>query len=343
MPERQDAIVGAKKKRNLPNFRELGLVLFIVIIMIIVQLLNNNFFTIGNLKDMINNAAILGILSVGMLMVMLTGGIDLSIGSNMALTGMVAALMISNNPDIHPIFAILLGMIMGAVCGLLIGLLVSQLNVLPIIASLGMNYVYRGLTTIISGGSWVSAHQLPESFKKLGTGTFGIGPFQISYLIWAAIIVFIVAAYFLQNTRTGRKIYAVGSNKDAVSISGINPRSTQTLTYTVMGLLAGLGGVLWVAKFASAQPDTATGYEVNAIAACVMGGVSVTGGRGNWIGVLLGTLLIGIINNVLPLLSVYISPFWQDLIKGCIILGAILLNIVTKRRRDAKDLKRREI
>ena len=104
-----------------------------------------------------------------------------------------------------------------------------------------------------------------------------------------------------------------------------------------------MGGVRWEATVASALPDTATDYEVNAIAACVMGSVSVAGGRGNWVGVLLGTLLIGIINNVLPLLSVYISPFWQDLIKGCIIFGAILLNVVTKRRRDAQDLKRREI
>ena len=110
-----------------------------------------------------------------------------------------------------------------------------------------------------------------------------------------------------------------------------------------MGRLAGLGGVLGVAEFASAQPEPATGYGINALAAGVMGGVSVAGGRGNWVGVLLGTLLIGIINNGLPLRSVYISPFWQDLIKGCIILGAILLNVVTKRRRDAQDLKRREI
>lgn len=339
MPEKQNAAAGKQRKFNLSSFRELGLLLFIVILCVVVQLLNNAFFTGKNFVDLVNNTAILGILSVGMLMVLLTGGIDLSIGSNMALTGMVAALMAMNNPDMHPIFTVLAAMGVGAVCGLIIGLLVSQLNVIPIIASLGMNYIYRGLTFRLSDGAWVSAHQLPESFKAMGTDSF----LGVSYLVWVAVVVFLLAQYFLRNTRSGRKMYAVGSNREAVTISGINPRNTQLLTYIIMGVLAGLGGVLWVAKFASAQPDTATGYETNAIAACVMGGVAVTGGRGKVLGVLLGTLLIGIINNVLPLLSMYISPFWQDFIKGFIILGAILLNVITKRRRDREDLKRREI
>ncbi len=328
-----------KRKLNLNSFRELGLLAFIFVLSVIIQFLNKEFLTAEFINDMVKNTAILGILAIGMMVVLLTGGIDLSIGSNMALTGMVAALLVQHNPGIHPVISILLAMAIGLICGVVIGLLVSQLNVIPIIASLGMNYVYRGLTFLLSKGAWVSAYQLPDSFKAVGTGTF----LGISYLVWVALVVFLIAAYFLRSTRTGRMIYAVGSNKEAVSVSGINARQIELLVYSIMGVLSGLAGALWVAKYASAQPDTATGYEVNVIAACVMGGVSVTGGRGKVIGVFLGALLIGIINNALPLLNQYISSFWQSFIQGMIILIAIIMNVLVKRRRDRADLLRREI
>lgn len=330
-----------KKIKSLGGFRDLGLIAFILLLFAVVQIFNKEFLTFENFTDLINNTAILSILTVGMLMVMLTGGIDLSIGSNMALTGMAAALMVQANPTLNPWIAVLAAMVIGLVCGAIIGLLISQLNVLPIIASLGMNYIYRGITFRLSNGAWVSAHQLPESFKHIGTGSDPI--LHLSYLVWIAIIVFIIAQHFLRLTRTGRSIYATGSNKEAVSVSGINARRVELMVYSIMGLLAGLAGALWVAKFASAQPDTATGYEVNVIAACVMGGVSVNGGRGKIFGILLGALLIGTINNALPLLSTYISPFWQSFIQGFIILFAILMNVIFKRRKDYKDLLRRDL
>lgn len=332
-------INGKKRFSSIASFRELGILIFIVVLSIVVQFFNKEFLSIENFTDMANNTAILAILSIGMLTVMLTGGIDLSIGSNMALSGMVAGILIRDNPTLSPALAVLIGSLVGLVCGMIIGFLVSQLNVIPIIASLGMNYIYRGVTFIISGGAWVSANQLSTEFKHLGTG----GVLKISYLVWVAIIVFLIAQYLLRNTRTGRSFYATGSNKAAVMVSGINSRKVEFLAYSIMGFLAGICGALWVAKFASAQPDTATGYEVNVIAACVMGGVSVTGGRGNVLGVLLGALLIGIINNALPLLSKYISPFWQMLIQGSIILIAIIMNVMIKRRNDEKALARREI
>lgn len=325
------------KKFKPASFRQLGLTLFIVFIAVVVSMRNPSFMTFENISDMLTNTAILGILAVGMMMVILTGGIDLSIGANMAVTGMVVAMHIAAVPSIPPVLAILEGVAIGAACGALIGILVSRFNVLPIIASLGMCYIYRGITFLVSGGKWIGADKMSVEFKKVATGSI----LGINNLIVIAIIVFVVFGYFLNYTRTGRRIYAVGSNVEAASISGINVAGITSLVYLLMGALAGLGGVLWVAKFASAQPDTATGYEINVIAACVMGGVSVSGGSGKITGVLMGTLLLGIINNALPLINV--SPFWQNAIQGAVIFTAILVNVLVKRRGDRRALEGRKI
>lgn len=322
---------------NIVKFREIGLLFFIMVLSILVQLRNENFLTWENINDLITNTAILSILAVGMMLVIITRGIDLSIGASLALSGMISALTVSANPNLHPLLAILLGMLVGAFCGTIVGLLVSKGKVLPIIASLGMMNVYRGLTFIMSGGSWVSAHQMPASFKNIATGrTLGI-----NNLVFIAIVIYIVFYYFVEHTRTGRQIYAVGSNPESAKISGINTEKILWLVYIIMGALSGLAGVLWVSKFASAQGDTAMGYEMNVIAACVLGGVNIAGGSGKISGVLLGSLLSGILNNALPLIKV--SPFWQQAIQGFIILVAIITNSLVKRSVDRNNLMRRKI
>lgn len=325
------------KKRGLGSFRELGLVLFIIALCVIVQVLNPSFLTPKNIDNLLTNTAIIIILSMGMMVVILTEGIDLSIGATIALTGMVVALHIKNVPELSPVVAVLEGIVAGIVCGAIVGVLVAKVNVLPIIASLGMAYVYRGAVFLISGGQWVSAHQMSTQFKNMATGSV----LGINNLVLIAFAVFLVAMYFLGYTRTGRRFYAVGSNVEAARISGISAGSTKWLAYTIMGGLAGLAGVLWVSKFASAQPDTATGYEVNIIAACVIGGVSISGGSGKAVGVLLGSLLIGIINNALPLIN--ISEFSKNAIQGTIILGAVILNTLVKRRAEWQTLVRRKL
>ncbi len=326
-----------QKKRGLGSFRELGLVVFIVALCLIVQVLNPSFLTPKNIDNLLTNTAIIIILSIGMMVVILTEGIDLSIGATIALTGMVVALHIKNVPTLSPVVAVLEGIVAGIACGAIVGVLVAKVNVLPIIASLGMCYVYRGAVFLISGGQWVSAHQMSVQFKGMATGSL----FGVNNLVLVALVVFLIAVYFLGYTRTGRRFYAVGSNVEAARISGINASSTKWLAYTIMGGLAGLAGVLWVSKFASAQPDTATGYEVNIIAACVIGGVSISGGSGKAIGVLLGSLLIGIINNALPLIN--ISEFSKNAIQGTIILGAVILNTLVKRRAEWQTLVRRKL
>lgn len=331
--------IAIRKKRsvNIPNSRELGLLGLIIILSILIQIRNPRFLTVENINDLLKNTAILSILAVGMMLVIVTRGIDLSIGATLALSGMITALTVSTYPNIHPLFALLLGTIIGMICGSVVGLLISKANILPIIASLGMMNVYRGLTYMVSGGRWVSADQMPASFKNIATSSI----FGVNTLVFIAIIIYLVFFYFISYTRTGRQIYAVGSNPDAAKISGIKISKILLMVYTIMGALAGLTGVLWVSKFASAQGDTATGYELTVIAACVLGGVNIAGGAGKISGVILGSLLLGILNNALPMINV--SPFWQQAIQGLIILAAVIVNVLVTKRIELGNLIRREI
>ncbi len=322
---------------NISKFREMGLLGFILLLSFMVQLRNSSFLTLENINDLVTNTAILSILAVGMMLVIVTRGIDLSIGATLALSGMISALTVKSNPELHPLLAILLGTLIGLLCGALIGLIISKAKVAPIIATLGMMNVFRGLTFMISGGKWVSAHQMPVSFKGIATSSI----FGINTLIFIAIIIYVAFYYFVNHTRTGRQIYAVGSNPDSAKISGINNDRILCLVYSIMGALSGLAGVLWVSKFASAQGDTAMGYELSVIAACVLGGVNIAGGSGKISGIVLGALLLGILNNALPLINV--SPFWQNAIQGFIILIAVVTNALVKRGVDRNNLIRRKI
>jgi rhamnose transport system permease protein len=325
-----------KIKRNL-QFRELGLVFFIVIVSVIIQTRNHEFLTFNNINNILTNTAILSILSVGMMMVLLTGGIDLSIGATIALSGMVTALTVFAHPTTPVPLLILESTFIGAAAGLLVGILIARFSILPIIASLGLMNVIRGLTYLVSKGQWVSAYQMSDGFKSLATGKF----FGINNLIISAVVIYIIYYYFINFTRTGRRIYAVGSNPEAAEVIGLPRKRIITLVYTLMGALAGFCGILWVAKYASAQGDTASGYEMNVIAACVLGGVSVSGGRGKIAGLILGVILFGILANALPLVNV--SPFWQQAIQGFVILAAIITNVLIKRNNDAATLRRRAI
>lgn len=319
------------------SFRDAGLLGFIVALSVVVQMLNPSFLTLENLADMAKNTAILSILSVGMMLVIITRGIDLSIGATLALSGMVAASTVATWKDTHPLVAIALGIAIGLACGSIVGLLVARGRVLPIIASLGLMNIFRGITFLVSDGKWVSANQMPASFKWIALSSF----LGINALIWVALVIYLLAWWFLNWNRMGRQIYAVGSNPESARVSGINIERTLYWVYTLMGGLSGLAGVLWVSKFASAQGDTAMGFELSVIAACVLGGVSIAGGSGKISGIVMGTLLLGILNNALPLVNV--SPFWQTFIQGSIILVAVMINALVKRRAVRRTLQKRSI
>jgi rhamnose transport system permease protein len=319
------------------SLRELGLLIFIVVLSVAVQLRNPAFLTLNNINSLLTNTAILGILAVGMMLVLVTRGIDLSVGAIIAFAGMVTALTVVRFPGLPPILAILLGTLIGTVIGMITGMLVARFDVLPVIATLGMMNVVRGFTYVVSGGRWVSSYQMSTGFKAIATGkTLGI-----NNLIMIAVLVYIVFAVFINHTRTGRRIYAVGSNPEAAEISGIPRRRLIFLVYAIMGGLAGLAGVMWVAKFASAQGNTAIGYELQVIAACILGGVSINGGGGKLSGLLLGTIMFGILANALPLINV--SPFWQEGIQGFVVLAAVLTNVMVRRNTERNALRRREM
>lgn len=324
-------------KRPGRSLRELGMLIFIIVLMLMIQIRNPVFLTVSNLSSLLTNTAILAILSVGMMLVLVTRGIDLSIGSTIAFTGMITALTVAANPNLHPLLALLEGSLIGLLVGVVNGLLVAYGNILPIIATLGMMNMVRGLTYVISGGQWVSSYQMPDSFKQIATGS----AFGINNLVFITICIYLLAAWFIQHTRTGRRIYAVGSNPSAAEVSGLPKKRLILLAYAIMGALAGLAGVLWVAKFASAQGNTAIGYELQVIAACILGGVSISGGVGKISGLILGAILLGILNNALPLVN--ISPFWQLGIQGITILVAAITNILVRRSNERAVLLRRKI
>lgn len=334
---------GGVKRIISQNVRESCLLAVIFVLAVAVNIRSGgNFLTARNLSDMFVETSILAILTMGMMSVIITGGIDLSVGSTMALAGMVGTSVLRDSMNeagqgISPILIIALAVGIGMLAGLLNGILISWFHVLPIIATLGTMNIYRGVTYLVSGGSWVLQQNMTTSFMAVATGKL----LGINNLIWIALVVFAVNFYFLGYARTGRKIYAVGNSLESAAVSGINTKRTITLTYVIAGAMAGLAGILYVCKYAASQGETATGYELNVIASCVLGGVSVSGGSGKVHGAILGAILFGMLNNALPLLK--ISPFWQEAIRGLIILASIVVNAIVSRRSTRKVLERRAI
>jgi rhamnose transport system permease protein len=303
---------------TLVRFREAGISIFIVLLMFVVTLRAPSFLTMDNFNDILLNISILAIVALAQTMVIITHGIDLSVSSIIGLVAMMVAFVVKQNPELPVVFSVLLGMALGAVLGSFNGLIIARGNVPPIIATLGTLSIYRGLVFFYSQGTWINSFELPKNFKMLSKGT----PLGLPNMVIIAILVALVVYYFLNHTRTGRDIYAVGTNPDAALFAGIRKERIIFLVYLLSGLLAGLAAVLWVSRFESAQTNTAAGFELQTVAASVVGGVSISGGVGTVPGVLLGALLLGIIQNSLTLIR--ISPFWQLAAQGLLILIAVI-------------------
>lgn len=320
------------------NIREISILGIMVVIAFFVNVRSGGVFaTADNIDDMFVECAILVILSMGMMLVIVTGGIDLSVGAVMALAGMISTKILSRNMDMHPMLVVLIAISIGILAGLVNGTLVSYLRILPIIATLGTMNIFRGVTYLVSGGSWILQDGMSAPFLRIATGRI----FGLNYLVVTEIAIVALMGCFTNLYRSGRYIYAVGNSEESAVVSGIPVRRIKLLAYTILGGLSGLGGVLYVCKYAAAQGETALGYEMSVIAACVLGGVSITGGTGKFYGVLLGALLLGVLNNALPLLKV--SPFWQEAIRGLIILVSIVVNVIISRRVANKALERRSV
>jgi len=303
---------------TLVRYREAGISIFILLLVFVVTLRAPSFLTADNFNDILLNISILTIVALAQTMVIITHGIDLSVSSMIGLVAMMVAFVFKQNPEMPVIFAVLLGMALGSVLGMFNGLIITRGNVPPIIATLGTLSIYRGLVFFYSQGTWINSFELPKSFKMLSKGT----PLGLPNMVIIAIFVALVVYYFLNHTRTGRDIYAVGTNPDAAPFAGIRKERIIFLVYVLSGLLAGLAAVLWASRFESAQTNTGSGFELQTVAASVVGGVSISGGVGTVPGVLLGALLLGIIQNSLTLIR--ISPFWQLAAQGLLILIAVI-------------------
>jgi rhamnose transport system permease protein len=274
----------------------------------------------GNLAAVFNDTAILIILALGQMAVILTRSIDLSMASNLAFSGMVAALFNASWPEIPVPFVIVLAMVVGTALGAFNGTLVWKLGMPSIVVTLGTLTIFRGATFVIAGGTWVNADAMSPGFIALQRGSL----LGLPTLSWFAIVA--IGSFYLVMTRTplGRSIHAIGVNPTAAVYAGIDVGRTKFVAFAISGMIAGLAGYLWVSRYVIAATEVANGYELNIIAACVIGGVSIAGGIGSVMGTVLGALFLGIISTALPVIDV--SPFWQMAISGSAILLAVVLN-----------------
>lgn len=311
---------------TLVRFREAGISIFILVLALVIASVAPAFLTPTNLQNLFMNMSILAIVALGQTMVILTHGIDLSVSSVIGLVAMMVAFLVKQYPATPIALAILLGMALGAILGSFNGLIITYGKVPPIIATLGTLSVFRGLIFFYSSGSWVNAYELPKSFKSFALGT----PLGLPNLVIVAIVFAVIVYFFLNHTRAGRNIFAVGSNPEAAQFAGIRPQRVIFLVYVLSGMAAGLAGVMWASYYASAQTNTALGFELQTVAAAVVGGVSISGGVGTVPGVLLGALLLGMIQNSLTLVN--ISPFWELAAQGLLILLAVVSDNLIQRR-----------
>lgn len=306
--------------QQLLKHREALLAAVIVLMVVAIGARVPSFIAPGNLVEMFNDTSILVILALGQMMVLLTKGIDLSMAANLALTGMIVALINFNYPEV-PVWALLiLATVLGLVMGIINGLLVWKMGIPAIVVTLGTMSIYRGIIFLLSGGGWVNSNQMGADFLGLPRASV----LGLPVLSWCAIAALLLVGYFLRYSRTGRALYTAGGNATAAYYTGINAGKMQFVSFCLSGALAGFCGYLWISRFAVAYVDVANGFELQVVAACVIGGISTMGGTGRVLGCLCGALFLGVINNALPVIGV--SPFWQMAISGTVIVIAVLLN-----------------
>lgn len=303
--------------RSLRNYlQRFGLVFAFLLLALTLTLLSDRFLTVSNMVNVLRQSTINGIIAVGMTMVILTAGIDLSVGSILGLTAVVTADLLQRGWPVG--LAVGAGLALGAVLGLINGLLITRGRIPPFIATLGMMTLARGLALTYTQGRPITG--LPGGFRFLGTGF--VGPVPMPIVI--AALVFVVGYLLLTRTRVGEYVYALGNNEVAARFSGIPTRRYITFVYVISGMLSALAGMILVARLDSAQPIVGLGYEFDAIAAVVVGGTSFAGGEGGLGGTLLGVLIIAVLNNGLNLLNV--SSFYEQVVKGVVIALALLLH-----------------
>ncbi|MGF7437212.1 ABC transporter permease [Lentilactobacillus senioris] len=316
-----------KEKFSIGKFySKLGPLVALLVLVIIVSILNTSFLTVSNIMNLLQQVSINALIAFGMQFVIMTGGIDLSVGAILALSGAIAAKLILGG--MSPVLAFLVGILCGAVFGAVNGLLIAYGKAAPFIVTLATMSIFRGMTYVLTNGNPITGPKMNDSFsfQFLGQGyLFGV-PFQVYLMIFAYIIFYVL----LHKTSFGRKTIAVGGNEKAAYVAGVKVNKILVWIYVIAGILSAVAGMVLTSQLASAQPDAGTGYEMDAIAAVVLGGTSLAGGTGKMSGTLVGALIIGVLNNGMNLLG--ISSFYQQIVKGIVILIAVLLD-----RKQAND------
>ena len=316
--------------------REVWLGLAILFVLVVVTARFPRFAQPGNLLTIFNDTSILMMLALGQMVVILTRSIDLSMAANLALTGMIVAMTNAAFPGVPIPLLMVMALGIGASLGAFNGVLVWKLDIPPIVVTLGTLTIFRGLVFVVSGGAWVNAAQMSPDFINLQR-TVLLG---LPLLSWFAILTAVLFWLMMTRTSLGRSFYAIGVNPTASVYTGIDVGRTKFYAFVIAGAVAGLCGYLWISRYVIASVEVASGYELTIIAACVIGGVSIAGGIGSVVGVLLGALFLGVINNALPVIN--ISPFWQMAISGAAILLAVVLNARGERRKGRVILKKAE-
>lgn len=304
-------------KEMLVKYKSLiGLVLLIAV----VSILNPAFLSSKNIFNILRQTSVNAIIAAGMTFVILTGGIDLSVGSILAISGAVCAYLLASGQSI--IVGIIAAIVVGAIVGFLNGFIIAKGKLQPFIATLATMTVLRGLTLVFTDGKPITlgSNELAVSFGKIGGGMI----FKIPAPAIIMLVVFAVCAYVLHNTKMGRYTYALGSNEEATKLSGLNTDKIKIWVYTISGILASVAGIIITSRLYSAQPTAGTGYELDAIAAVVLGGTKLAGGKGKISGTIIGALIIGVLSNALNILDV--SSYYQMMVKGIVILIAVLLD-----------------
>lgn len=315
--KKQRGYVYSKERISL-LFQTYRMLLMVIGMAIVLSIVSPSFLTVNNLRNVALQISINGILAAGMTMIIITGGIDLSVGSVLAIAGIIAGRILTVNPQ-NIVFPILVAFAMGIIIGLLNSLFITYGNMPPFIVTLAMMGITRGFALILTAGYPI--WDLPNNYIIIGNGRlFNIIP--VPFIIM--IIIMIITSFFLKYTVTGRNLYAIGSNVEAAKLSGINVRKSLMTAYSISGLFAAVAGVILSARMRIAEPMAGSGYELDAITATVIGGTAMTGGEGTIWGTFLGVVIMGIIRNGLILLDV--SSFWQQVAIGCILLIAVLID-----------------
>ncbi|MFJ7639701.1 ABC transporter permease [Peribacillus sp. NPDC097264] len=299
-------------------WQKFGPLLALILLFIVITVLNPSFMEPSNILNLLRQTSINALIAFGMTFIILTGGIDLSVGSILALSSaLMAGMMVSG---LDPILAILVGVLLGTIMGVINGILISKGKMAPFIVTLATMTIFRGLTLVYTDGKPITGIGDSLMFQLFGRGYF----FGIPVPAVVMIIAFIILWFLLHKTSFGRKTYAIGGNEKASRISGIKVDRVKVAIYGLAGTMAALAGAILTSRLNSAQPTAGQSYEMDAIAAVVLGGTSLSGGKGRMFGTLVGVLIIGTLNNGMNLLGV--SSFYQQVVKGAVILVAVLLD-----------------